>query len=71
MNKKVADRYLNDLVEMDNDELLLEYRFCSLLIEKLQRRAKNSVYDLTLLERERCKFKLCETEILKRMGWNK
>lgn len=71
MTKKVVDRYINELKEMDNDELLFEYRFCSSSIEKLQRRAKNSAYDLTLLECERIKFKMCETEILKRMGGNK
>ena len=71
MNKKVVDRYINELIEMDNDELLFEYRFCSSSIEKLQRRAKNSVYDLTQLECEKIRFKMCETEILKRMGGNK
>ncbi len=56
---------------MDNDELLFEYRFCSSSIEKLQCRAKNSVYDLTQLDCEKIRFKMCETEILKRMGGNK
>lgn len=71
MNKKVVDRYINELKEMDNDELLFEYRFCSLSIEKLQCRAKNSVYDLTQLDCEKIRFKMCETEILKRMEGNK
>lgn len=71
MNKKVVGRYLNDLVEMDNDELLFEYRFCSLSIEKLQSRSRNSLFDLTQLECEKIRFKMCETEILKRMGGNK
>lgn len=71
MTKKVVDRYLNDLVEMDNDELLFEYRFCSTSIEKLQCRAKNSEYDSIQLECEKARFKMCENEILKRMGGNK
>ena len=71
MNKKVVDRYLNDLVEMDNDDLLFEYRFCLISIEKLQHRAKNSPYDSIQLECEKIRFKMCETEILKRMGGNK
>lgn len=70
MNKNVVDRYLNDLVEMDNDELLFEYRFCQTSIEKLQCRAKNSKYDSIHLECEKIRFKMCENEILKRMGSN-
>lgn len=71
MNKKVINRYLNDLVEMDNDDLLFEYRFCSTSIEKLQCRAKNSAYDSIQLECEKSRLKMCENEILKRMGGNK
>lgn len=71
MNKNVVDRYLNDLVEMDNDELLFEYMFCSTLIEKLQCIAKNSEYDSIQLECEKIRFKMCENEILKRMEGNK
>lgn len=70
MNKNVVGRYINELKEMENDELLFEYRFCSLSIEKLQCRAKNSVYDLTKLESEKIRFKMCETEILNRMECN-
>ena len=70
MNKKVVDRYINDLVEMDNDDLLFEYRFCSLSIEKLQCRYKNSVYDSIQLDCEKIRLKMCENEILKRMGGN-
>lgn len=67
MNKKVVDSYINELKEMDNDDLLFEYRFCLL---SLQCRAKNSVYDLTQLECEKIRFKMCETEILNRMECN-
>lgn len=71
MTKDVVDRYLNDLVEMDNDELLFEYRFCLTSIEKLQCRSRNSEYDSIQLECEKIRFKMCENEILKRMGGNK
>lgn len=60
MNKKVVDRYINELKEIDNDELLFEYRFCSSSIEKLQCRAKNSVYDLAQLDCEKLGLKCVE-----------
>ena len=60
MNKKVVDRYINELIEMDNDDLLFEYRFCYLSIEKLKCRDQ--------LDCEKIRFKMCENELLKRMG---
>lgn len=70
MNKKVVDRYINELKEMDDDELLFEFEFCGTQIERLMKIVNNGPYEQQLLSCEMTRKRICKEVILDRMGGN-
>lgn len=68
---KQYKEYYRYLCECNNNDLLFEYRFCCLEVERLTRLVKTFPSVELTLKCEKNRMNMCKTEIFKRMGGNK
>ena len=79
MNKtleKILKDYREELEDSSNNDLLFEYEFACIEVERLTQLVKSTAHELCLdnqkrLECEKQRVKICKEIILSRMGGNK
>lgn len=71
MKEIIKEKYRRELEEMSNSELLFEFEFCCIEIERLMKIANNGSYEQQLLSCEMTRKRICKEVVLDIMGGNK
>ena len=70
MKEIIKEKYIKELEEMSNSELLFEFEFCCNEIERLMKIINNGPYEQQLLSCENVRKRICKDVILNRMEHN-
>lgn len=74
MLEKKLNKYREDLKELNNSDLLFEYKFACIEVDRYRQSVKNNPYNKDLQKRlayEEQIERICKDSVISRMGGNK